>query len=345
MSMQQSASKPRDATTLAVRLRDRLDAFRQAVAIDCGHIKVRPSRDTFMVGEESEPTPAGLQTLEIGLLLAEALEATGRHPLLNIVLSDASRLMTPSHRARLVDLIEQGFAPALLPASYRDRLAQVPHAQLRISLQKQHSNRAEKLMVRLKERLSKAALTAQGTIDAYGALFLRSLDDDLFALSAPLLFDDEAENAHFGARDWRDSSFVDRPEDLAAAPLTKVKRSGFIGLHEKSSGALCPATYAGYIWSHDNSVDHIAIHCRGDDAGIGEKVLRGVIAANLLSPSVNRNFLQITLASEGPLQEVSLLSSAQVRRRCSFDELERRMKNLALHERFIFGWARSRQGE
>jgi hypothetical protein len=264
---------------------------------------------------------------------------------LNIVLSDATRLMTPNHRARLAELIEKGHARALLPASYRERLAQVPDAALRISLQKQHVNRAEKLMVRLKERLSKAALSEQGMIDVYGALFLRSLDGDLFAVSAPVLFDDEAEDAHFGARAWRSSSFVDRPEDLVAAPLAKVRRSGFIGLHEKSSGALCPATYAGYIWSQDNSLDHIAVHCRSDDEGIGEKVLRGVIAANLLVPSMNRNFLQVTLGSEGSLQEISFLSSAQIRRRSSLEELERRMKKLGLHERFDPGWARSRQGE
>ena len=73
--------------------------------------------------------------------------------------------------------------------------------------------------------------------------------------------------------------------DLVNCPFLNVKKLGIIHVYSKSSGILCPGTYAGQMLALPPQADRIAIYSRDDDETIAEKVIRGIVASYIFDLS------------------------------------------------------------
>ncbi|WP_141689810.1 hypothetical protein [Aeromonas sp. EERV15] len=114
---------------------------------------------------------------------------------------------------------------------------------------------------------------------------------------------------------------------LNSIPLIRLKKNPIINLYESGGKVLCPATYSGLLSHFDNNVDHIAIYARGDDDFIGEKIIRGVIASNILSDEFSRNCVEIIISKSGSL-EISIIRENEIRRcGCEYEAFISKISN------------------
>ncbi|WP_124594121.1 hypothetical protein [Burkholderia ubonensis] len=288
--------------------------LRKRVIIDCGHVSVRSDQQGFSFGGRGGLSASTLATFEFGVALRRRLAAEGREATLSVCLSDTSRLLGDSkERAVLASAIAEQRWSAILPSEYLQRLSQDEFDQITVTLQTRNSNRFSGALKKFK---TAAARTTSSEIfyRESGSLLLSSFDGDRLVISMPFLMDCASEDAYYDNDDWRSPDHIDREEDIIARPMTRLLRSGFINLYEKSSGILCPATYGGLLLNYDESSDHICIYSRSDDPHIGEKILRGVIAANAVSRDMSRTFLQIVFPEISRQPEISLLDSSRLKR-------------------------------
>jgi hypothetical protein len=270
-----------------------ISGLRERVIIDCGHLPVRGCDQGFSFGECAGPSASALETLELGVALSRRLTAEGRRAILSICLSDTSRLLGDrGKREELADAISRQCWSAVLPPEYLRRLTSAELDRISVTLQTRNSNRFSAQLKKLKTRALRAS-TPEALYRAEQAVLLTSLDGDRLAVSTPFLVDSASEDDYYGWEGWKRPDHVDREEDIIAKPMTRLLRRGLINLYEKSTGILCPATYGGLLLNYDESSDHICIYARHDDPDIGEKILRGVIAANVVKRDMSRTFLQI----------------------------------------------------
>ncbi|MBK1822618.1 MULTISPECIES: hypothetical protein [Burkholderia cepacia complex] len=291
-----------------------ISALRKRVVIDCGHVSVRRDHQGFSFGGSGGPSASTLLTFEFGIALRRRLASEGREATLSLCLSDTSRLLGDSkERAELASAIAERRWSAILPSEYLCRLSRDEFAQTIVTLQTRNSNRFSGALKKFKTAASRSG-SSEVFYRESGSLLLSSFDGDRLAVSTPFLTECTNEDAYYENTDWRSPGNFDREEDIIARPMTRLLRSGFINLYEKSSGILCPATYGGLLLNYDESSDHICIYSRSDDPHIGEKILRGVIAANAVSRDMSRTFLQIVFPEISRTPEISLLDSTRLKR-------------------------------
>lgn len=146
----------------------------------------------------------------------------------------------------------------------------------------------------------------------YNALFLTSTCNDLFSLSTPFIVNTEDEDTYFKGTWWKEIHHKIKESILLKLPLVRIKKNPIINLYESGGKVLCPATYSGLLSHFDNSVDHIAIYSRGDDEFIGEKIIRGVIASNILVDDFSRNCIQVIISKNGS-REISTIREGEIK--------------------------------
>lgn len=291
-----------------------ISCLRERIIIDCGHLPIRGCDQGFSFGEVAGPSASTLETLELGIAISRRLTAEGRKAILSICLSDTSRLLGDgSKREALAAAVSQRSWSAVLPPEYLHRLTPIELDQVSVTLQTRNSNRFSAALKKLKARALRAS-TPEAFYREEQAVLLTSLDGDRLAVSVPFLLDCASEDDYYGQNEWKQPDHVDCEEDIIARPMTRLLRRGLINLYEKSTGVLCPATYGGLLLNYDESSDHICLYSRHDDPDIGEKVLRGVVAANVVQRDMSRTFLQIIFPHLSATPEISLLSSARLRR-------------------------------
>jgi hypothetical protein len=290
-----------------------ISLLRENSVIDCGHIAVRYSSGEFLFGGYDGPSLSNLETLEVGVALCRRMKSQGRKIILSICLSDTSRLLGDgSKRAELLSAIDASNWPVCLPPEYLSRLSASDLDHVTVTLQTRNSNRFSGLIKKVKARAMHGSSPEKLYEELYGVL-LSSLDGDRFAVSTPFLMKCTEEDSYYGGSKWKGRDYFDREESLIARPMTRLKRSGLINLYEKSTGILCPSAYGGLLLNYDESCDHICIYSRRDDCYIGEKILRGVIVANILKTDFSRTCLQIVFPETSRTPELSTLNSAQLK--------------------------------
>ncbi len=200
-------------------------------------------------------------------------------------------------------MIESGAIAQCLPDEYLSLLEAVPLSDIMVSLQTRHSNRFLKIIRKIKKKVEKSSKT--DLYKEFKAVFLTDEENDLLAISLPFLFDTSKENSVLPDVDWNTAYYQPRGDDLVALPFLNVRRKGYIGLFEQSTGVLCPATYGGMVLNLPKDNDHICVCTRDDDPHIGEKVLRGILAINALIPDFHRKCVQLITSRNAQQCEIS----------------------------------------
>lgn len=291
---------------------NQLSQLGEQVIVDCGHASVRSERGQFFVGRDGSPTATEKLSLQLGIRVVQMLRSSGREAHLSICFSDTTRQLQESdRRIELKNRIDNGTIQEILPESYLGMLKQAGIApeSCRYSLQTRNSNRFSKALKVLKCEIRKPEATVESIFRRYGALFLNDAENDLFGFTTPFLLNPETEIQALGGSWWLNDQFEPTDRELVKAPFLRLKQMKVVNLYSRSAGILCPATYGGLLLSFEEHYDHISIYSRADDPFIGEKVLRGVLAAQVVSPGFNRTCMQITLPETGTVPEVSLVQN------------------------------------
>lgn len=165
---------------------------------------------------------------------------------------------------------------------------------------------------------------------------MTSGNNDIFSLSTPFLANTNIEDQYFQGDWWKDEDNKIKDSVLSTLPFIRLKKNPIINLYESGGKVLCPATYSGLLSHFDNNVDHIAIYARGDDEFIGEKIIRGVIASNILSDEFSRNCIQVIVSKTGKL-EVSIIRENEIKHcKCEYETFTSKIsKNISFNNMVV----------
>lgn len=311
---------------------------RKKIVIDAGHVALGHNGSEFVFGHSLiEPSHTETITFLMGLYLADLLIKLGKQAEVHLCLSDTTKnFASPQQRECFKEKIEMQ-AEDTIPLSYRSLRQRYPHIKVELSLQTQNSNRFSATMKKLKKSLQQMK-TPTSAFSHYGALFLKDHSDDLFGFTHPFLLNTAEEDAKMGGNWWMDESTSIHPADLANCPFLPLKKLGVINLYSKSTGILCPGTYAGLMLAVDPQADRVAIYARQDDETIGEKVLRGILASHVFAPEFNCYSLQIILPLGHAKIEFSHLNFPELKSQISWEVFSQQVEQRNLMERYkIYG--------
>lgn len=282
--------------------------FRENVVIDCGHTTIFSSDQGYRFGIQGAPSESELLTFKLGVELFGALQRTDRNVLLNLCLSDLIGIQGGNDERRKIARHLQGEQKTdYIPVAYKGILENhgVPLDRVNVILQSRGNDLFKKVLRRTRSGLEqlKAANPdyLHETFQQTNALFLSTENQGLFSLTTPYLYDTRVEDSYFGGAWWKDNGTINQ-RDLEHCPLARLKKNPVINLYETGGRVLCPATYGGLLCQFDNTTDHIAVYARGDDEFIGEKVGRGVVAANVLIEKFSRNCAQVIVNQEEQIE-------------------------------------------
>lgn len=282
--------------------------FRENIVIDCGHTTIFSSDQGYLFGMHGAPSETEILTFKLGVELYEALRGTHRNVLLNLCLSDLVGIKGGNdERRKITQELRGEQKPAYIPAAYQHILDayDVPLDRVNVILQSRGNDLFKKILRRRRSGIEQLKAVDQGYVHATfqqtNALFLSTENQGMFSLTTPYLYDTQAEDAYFGGAWWKDHGSLNQ-RDLEHCPLARLKKNPLINLYETGGRVLCPATYGGLLCQYDNSTDHIAVYARADDEFIGEKIGRGVVAANVLIEQFSRNCAQVIVNQEQQIE-------------------------------------------
>lgn len=306
--------------------------FRKKIIIDCGHITIFSKKDLYTYGLLGNPSVDELKTLELGIKLLHSLKKDGKEPYLSICLSDLVGIKNGNQeRNKILEDILKGKKREYLPIEYLSMLDSngIGMDEIVISLQSKCNEKFKKIIRRVRSSILQSADIpnySESFFDEYNALFLTSIDNDLFSLSTPFLTNTDKEDQHFKGNIWREREYKIKEGLLVNLPLLRLKKNPIINLYESGGKVLCPATYGGLLCHFDNSFDHIAIASRNDDEFIGEKLNRGAIATNILVKDFSRTCVQIIISKAGKY-EISIIKQGEIEKsRKSYDEFTQELQ-------------------
>jgi hypothetical protein len=282
--------------------------FRENIVIDCGHTTIFSSDQGYQFGLQGTPSKTETLTFKLGVEIYQALVRTNRNVLLNLCLSDLVGIKGGNdERRKITQGLKGEQKSAYIPEAYKNLLDayDVPLDRVNIILQSTGNKLFKKILNRTRSGIEQLKVVDQGyvheTFQQTNALFLSTENQGLFSLTTPYLYDTQVEDAYFGGAWWKDHGLINQ-RDLEHCPLARLKKNPVINLYETGGRVLCPATYGGILCQFDNATDHIAVYARGDDEFIGEKVGRGVVAANVLIEHFARNCAQIIINQEEQIE-------------------------------------------
>ncbi|MFB2904042.1 hypothetical protein ACE1BH_03695 [Aeromonas jandaei] len=307
--------------------------LKKMVIVDCGHIAIFSKDDGYSFGMFGEPSSHEMQTLTLGIELLLCLRESSRNAMLSICLSDLAGVVGGNQKrnAILKDL-NDGIKNPYLPEEYKKTLEDngLTLDDVIINLQSKGNERFKKIIRRVRSSIinsSEEPDNSRNFYSKYNALFLTSGNNELFSLSTPYLTNTEHEDQYYQGDWWKDEDCKIKDSTLCCLPLVRLKKNPIINLYESGGKVLCPATYSGLLSHFDNNVDHIAIYARGDDEFIGEKIIRGVIASNILSDGFSRNCIQVIISKSGKL-EVSVIRENEIREcDCDYETFTSKIHN------------------
>ncbi|WP_248799221.1 hypothetical protein [Pseudomonas sp. MWU13-2105] len=282
--------------------------FRENIVIDCGHTTIFSSDQGYRFGIQGAPSETEILTFKLGVEIYEALRRTNKNVLLNLCLSDLIGIKGGNDERRKITQDLQGEQKSTyIPAAYRQILDAYDVAldRVKVILQSRGNDLFKKILRRTRSGIEQLKAVDPGyvheTFQQTNALFLSTENQGMFSLTTPYLYDTQAEDAYFGGAWWKDHGSINQ-RDLEHCPLARLKKNPLINLYETGGRVLCPATYGGLLCQFDNTTDHIAVYARSDDEFIGEKIGRGVVAANILIEEFSRNCAQVIVNQEQQIE-------------------------------------------
>ncbi len=282
--------------------------FRENIVIDCGHTTIFSSDQGYRFGIQGTPSETESLTFKLGVEIYQALQRTNKNVVLNLCLSDLVGIKGGNDERRKITQDLQGERKsAYIPIAYQHILDshEVPLDSVNVILQSRGNDLFKKILRRTRSGIEQLKAVDQGyvheTFQQTNALFLSTENQGMFSMTTPYLYDTQVEDAYFGGAWWKDHGSINQ-RDLEHCPLVRLKKNPVINLYETGGRVLCPATYGGLLCQFDNTTDHIAVYARADDEFIGEKIGRGVVAANVLIEKFSRNCAQVIVNQEGQIE-------------------------------------------
>ncbi|HIB1683896.1 TPA: hypothetical protein ACWV7L_004949 [Salmonella enterica subsp. enterica serovar Muenchen] len=296
------------------------------VVIDCGHTLIFSKDKSYSFGKVGTPSTGETESFRYGVKIFNLLQGLNKRTWINLYLSDLVGIKGGNKERRdIYDEIENGDKEKYIPQQYIDLLKEgnIDIKYVNINLQSK-GNEIFKKIIKKTDREIKCIKHIpeyhQSLYEKYNALFLTSIDNNTFSIFSPFLIDDENENDFFDGTWWRYENININNLWLVKFPLLRLKINPVINLYESGGRVLCPSTYAGMVSLYDNSFDHIAVYSREDDDYIGEKIIRGVIAANVLDLSFSRNCIQVILTKDKQVELSHIRNNSFRQRKQNFSE-------------------------
>ena len=254
----------------------------QNIVIDAGHLEVGVRDNRISFGKDLlGPSETQTLTFYLGLKLASHLLRLGKNCTINLCLSDTTKnFECVEQRAMLKNMADS----LSLPHDYAAVAKEFPQVPIELCFQTVLSNKSTSRIKQIKKELKKS-VDLEKVYQNYKALFLTDQESDLFGFLTPFLLNTSLENSQMKGDWWLDENCILHPLDLVRCPFLSVKKLGIIHVYSKSAGILCPGTYAGQMLALPPHADRVAIYARDDDETIAEKILRGIIASFIFSPS------------------------------------------------------------
>ncbi|MEV3820311.1 hypothetical protein [Aeromonas dhakensis] len=316
--------------------------LKENVIIDCGHIAIFSKDSGYSFGRFGEPSTQEMNTLIIGIELLLHLRKSGHKATLSICLSDLAGITGGNQeRSAILNDFKDGIKNPYLPEEYKKALEEnsLTVDDVILNLQSKGNEKFKKIIRRVRSNIIKTSedpANSKNFYKKYNALFLTSDNNDLFSLSTPFLANTNIEDQYFQGGWWKDEDNKIKDSVLSTLPFIRLKKNPIINLYESGGKVLCPATYSGLLSHFDNNVDHIAIYARGDDEFIGEKIIRGVIASNILSDEFSRNCIQVIVSKTGKL-EVSIIRENEIKHcKCEYETFTSKIsKNISFNNMVV----------
>ncbi|EKZ8998571.1 hypothetical protein RE762_004443 [Salmonella enterica] len=286
------------------------------VVIDCGHILIFSKDEAYSFGKTGTPSVGEIDSFRYGVKIFNLLQGLNKRVWINLYLSDLVGINGGNKERRdIYDEIENGNKEKYIPQQYIDLLKEgnVDIKYVNINLQSKGNEVFKKIIKKTYKEINSIKHIPEyhkSLYEKYNALFLTSIDNNTFSIFSPFLIDDKNENEFFDGTWWRYENISINNLWLVKLPLLRLKVNPVINLYESGGRVLCPSTYAGMVSLYDNSFDHIAVYSREDDDYIGEKIIRGVIAVNVLDLSFSRNCIQVILTKDKQVELSQIASNS-----------------------------------
>lgn len=297
------------------------------IVIDCGHTLIFNKDKSYSFGKTGTPSQGEIESFRYGVKIFNLLQDLNKRTWINLYLSDLVGINGGNKERRNIYAdIESGNKEKYIPQQYIDLLKEenIDIKYVNINLQSKGNKAFKKTIKKIQREIKSINHTPEyhkSLYEKYNALFLTSIDNNTFSIFSPFLIDDENENEFFDGTWWRYENISINNLWLVKHPLLRLKINPVINLYESGGRVLCPSTYAGMVSLYDNSFDHIAVYSREDDDYIGEKIIRGVIAANVLDLSFSRNCVQVILTKDKQVELSHIMSNSFRQRKHNFSEI------------------------